>query len=120
MDILTPLGKGQCLLLTGTRGSGKSRTATDMVLGQRGAGVRCVYAAIDHSPQQLEALVEELRGAGAQAYTTIVAAPKGELGASHCRRPLSTCLLPDASWRSRTKNWICCGACGWGLCEGCH
>ena len=49
LDTLTPLGRGQALLLTGPPGSGKSSLAVDAVLGQAqpcGQPVRCVYAAV--------------------------------------------------------------------------
>lgn len=49
LDTLTPLGRGQALLLTGPPGSGKSSLAVDAVLGQArpcGQPVRCIYAAV--------------------------------------------------------------------------
>ena len=44
VDALTPLARGQCLLLTGPPGSGKSTLALDAALGQRDSDVVCVYA----------------------------------------------------------------------------
>lgn len=46
LDALTPLGRGQALLVTGEQHSGKSSVVLDAILGQSGSGVRCVYAAI--------------------------------------------------------------------------
>ena len=39
MDALTPLARGQCLLLTGAQGAGKTTTALDAILGQQTSGV---------------------------------------------------------------------------------
>ena len=46
LDCLTPLGRGQTLLVTGEAGAGKSALCLDAILGQFRSGVRCVYAAI--------------------------------------------------------------------------
>ena len=46
LDVLTPLGRGQALLVTGDQHSGKSAAVLDAILGQHGSGVRCIYAAV--------------------------------------------------------------------------
>ena len=46
LDALTPLGRGQTLLVTGEPRSGKSALVLDAILGQYRSGVRCIYAAI--------------------------------------------------------------------------
>jgi F-type H+-transporting ATPase subunit alpha len=46
LDVLTPLGRGQTLLITGARQSGKTCTVLDAILGQSKSGVRCIYAAV--------------------------------------------------------------------------
>ena len=46
LDCLTPLGRGQTLLVAGEAGAGKSALVLDAILGQFRSGVRCVYAAI--------------------------------------------------------------------------
>ena len=48
IDVLTPMGRGQSLLVVGAPDSGKSYLALDAILGQRDTGVRCVYAATAH------------------------------------------------------------------------
>lgn len=52
------------------------------MLGQRGTGVRCVYASVGATPQQLARTVGQLRQHGCLDYTTVVAAsgdrPLGE------------------------------------------
>ena len=46
LDAMTPLGRGQALLVTGEQPSGKSSVVLDAILGQSGTSVRCIYAAI--------------------------------------------------------------------------
>ena len=48
VDVLTPLGRGQSLLVAGPSGSGKSSLVLDAILGQRDTGVRCIYASTVH------------------------------------------------------------------------
>ena len=47
VDALTPLGRGQALMVNGPRASGKTSLALDCILAQRLQGIRCVYAAIN-------------------------------------------------------------------------
>ncbi len=75
LDVLTPLGRGQALQLSGPPGGGKTALALDAIIGQRGAGVRCVYAALGGERASVAAAVAALRAGGAMAYTTVVAAP---------------------------------------------
>ena len=46
LDMLTPVGRGQALLVNGMRQSGKTSLVLDAILGQYRSGVRCIYAAI--------------------------------------------------------------------------
>lgn len=74
IDIITPLGRGQALQLSGVQGSGKTQLCIQVVMGQKGSGVKCVYAAIGCSKAQLYQTIKELEQAGCMKYTTIVAA----------------------------------------------
>ena len=74
IDIITPLGKGQALQVSGVQGSGKTQLCIQAVMGQRGAGVRCVYAAVGCSREQLAETLGELERSGCMEYTTVVAA----------------------------------------------
>ena len=82
VDVLTPIGRGQAQLVAGPTGAGKTQLCIDVVVGQRGAGVRCVYASVGSSRGQLARTVEQLRENGCLEYTTVVAAtddrPLGE------------------------------------------
>ncbi|KAK9865780.1 hypothetical protein WJX84_004451 [Apatococcus fuscideae] len=77
VDALTPLGRGQALMVNGPRRSGKTSLGLDCILAQRLQGVRCVYAAINKSQEEVEACVEVLRTGGALPYTTVVVAQQG-------------------------------------------
>lgn len=46
VDVLAPIGCGQCMLLVGEKGSGKSSLLIDAVNAAARKGVRSVYAAI--------------------------------------------------------------------------
>ncbi|CAL8468619.1 g8159 [Coccomyxa elongata] len=77
LDMLTPLGRGQALLVTGMRQSGKTSLVLDAILGQYRSGVRCIYAAIGQSVDDVSATMALLKRKDALAYTTVVAAPEG-------------------------------------------
>lgn len=74
LDILTPLGRGQALQVVGPQGAGKTQLCVDAVAGQRRSGVRCVYAAVGATREQLRRTVGALRDAGCMEHTTVVAA----------------------------------------------
>lgn len=76
-DYLTPLGRGQAQLITGPASSGKSLAALDMILGQVGTGVRCVYACVKQSDEVRRKAIQRLEAGGALEYTTVVAASQG-------------------------------------------
>ena len=46
VDALTPLGRGQALLVTGARRAGKTALVLDAVLAQARSNVRCIVAAV--------------------------------------------------------------------------
>ncbi|DBA79149.1 TPA: hypothetical protein ACH3X1_008983 [Trebouxia sp. C0004] len=83
VDTLTPLGRGQAQLLVGPADSGKSSLAVDAILGQHmqqqlgQQPVRCVYASVGHSQQEVDGMVAELSKAGAMRNTTVVSAAEG-------------------------------------------
>ena len=88
IDIITPLGKGQALQVSGVQGSGKTPLCIQALMGQKGAGVRCVYAAVGCSKEQLKDTLRELEQTGCMEYTTVVAATEdrglGEQYAAIC------------------------------------
>lgn len=89
LDILTPLGRGQALQVVGPQGAGKTQLCVDAVAGQRGSGVRCVYAAVGATREQLRRTVGALRAAGCMEHTTVVAATGDRWARSRGRRAVS-------------------------------
>ncbi|KAJ9515099.1 hypothetical protein QJQ45_028891, partial [Haematococcus lacustris] len=88
VDLLTPLGRGACLLVVGPAGSGQQQLVEDCLLGQRGTGVRCVYASTQRPLHELSALRGRLAAAGALEHCCLMAAapqaPLGEKYAALC------------------------------------
>ena len=103
LDVLTPLGRGQALQVSGAQGSGKTQLCIDAIIGQgtqvgsTRSGIRCVYAAVGCSSEQLRGTVEQLKAHGCMEYTTVVAAtadrPLGEQYAAM----LAACSIAEAT-----------------------
>eukprot|EP00889_Picochlorum_renovo_P006640 jgi/Picre1/33670/NNA_001149.t1 len=74
IDIITPLGKGQALQVSGVEGSGKTQLCIQAIIGQRDTGVRCVYAAIGCTKKQFNQTLKALKEYGCMEYTTVVVA----------------------------------------------
>lgn len=70
VDVLTPVGRGQCMLLVGERGSGKTALALDTLAAQAHTGVPCVYAAVGHADPADHALQ------AVAPHTVVVAPPR--------------------------------------------
>jgi F-type H+-transporting ATPase subunit alpha len=66
VDILAPLGRGQCMLVVGEPGAGKTALALDTLSSQRAAGVKCVYVALGGGADPAAAV---------GPHTVVVAAP---------------------------------------------
>lgn len=99
VDIVTPLGRGQTLLVAGPQGSGKTQLCLDTIVGQRDTGeeVRCVYAAVGCTSGQLARTLLQLRASGCMGYTTVVAAPKEcSLGEQYAAI-LTACSIAEAT-----------------------
>ncbi|KAI3426327.1 hypothetical protein D9Q98_008700 [Chlorella vulgaris] len=94
-DILTPLGRGQAQQIVGPQGSGKSQLCIDAVIGQRGAGVRCVYAAVGSTHEQLQRTVGLLRQHGCMEYTTVVAATRDRPLGEQYAAMLTACSIAE-------------------------
>ena len=74
IDCLTPVGRGQCMLVTGETGTGLSQLGVSSVVAQVGRGVRCVYGAVGSAAADGgKAVVDALEAAGAMAHSTVVA-----------------------------------------------
>ncbi|KAK9792239.1 hypothetical protein WJX73_003401 [Symbiochloris irregularis] len=100
VDVLTPLGRGQSLLVAGPKGAGKSSLVLDAILGQRDTGVRCIYAATKHTAEQVSELSDTLQRKGAMAHTTVIFAPPSSPPA---QRFVVMCTAVALAERARSK-----------------
>jgi len=66
--------KRQALQVSGVQGSGKTQLCIEAITGQKGMGIRCVYAAVGCTTEQLRGTVQMLEDNGCMEYTTVVAA----------------------------------------------
>lgn len=76
IDALTPIGRGQNMLILGEEGSGKTTTALDIILAQRDTDVKCIYAATSEKigeSNELDGILKALQDNNAMEYTTVVA-----------------------------------------------
>lgn len=95
LDALVPLGRGQRELLLGDRQIGKTTIAVDVILGQRGADVTCVYASIGQKASSLARVVDLLEERGAMDYTIVVAAFASDPPAFRHVAPYAACTMAE-------------------------
>ena len=88
VDVLAPLGRGQCMLVSGEPGTGLSELGLTSIVAQKNTGVRCVYAALGAQASRVKEVEERLQRDGAMSYTTIVTVDKD---ASEGERYAATC-----------------------------
>ena len=74
IDALVPIGRGQRELIIGDRQTGKTSLITDMIINQKGKGVKCIYVAVGQKQSTVATLVDRLRFHHAMDYTTVVLA----------------------------------------------
>ncbi len=74
IDSLVPIGRGQRELIIGDRQTGKTSILLDMIINQKGKGVKCIYVAVGQKQSTVATLVDRLRFHHAMDYTTVVCA----------------------------------------------
>lgn len=70
IDCLVPLGRGQCLLVYGEKGTGKTTMCLDIICSQETA--KCVYVAMGKSKQEMQGIVKELKQRGNAFERTVI------------------------------------------------
>ena len=103
LDALTPVGRGQCMLLTGEPGTALDVLGLNALTAQtaNGSGVRCVYGAVGASAADAGAGVEAaLRAAGAMDRATVVSCAPD---ASVAERYAATCAAFAVAEAAREK-----------------
>ncbi|MGA3214794.1 MAG: F0F1 ATP synthase subunit alpha [Acidimicrobiales bacterium] len=93
IDAMTPIGRGQRELIIGDRKTGKTTIATDTIINQRGAGVKCIYVAIGQKGSTISQTVATLAEHGALDYTVVVAAPASEPAPFKYLAPYAGCAM---------------------------
>ncbi|MGA2804797.1 MAG: F0F1 ATP synthase subunit alpha [Acidimicrobiales bacterium] len=93
IDAMTPIGRGQRELIIGDRKTGKTTLATDTIINQRGAGVKCIYVAVGQKGSTISQTVATLAEHGAMDYTVVVAAPASEPAPFKYLAPYAGCAM---------------------------
>ncbi len=95
IDSMIPIGRGQRELIIGDRQTGKTATAIDTIINQKGQGVKCIYVAIGQKASTVASIVNTLEEYGAMDYTTVVAATASELAPLQYIAPYSGCAIGE-------------------------
>ncbi|MCR8613331.1 MAG: F0F1 ATP synthase subunit alpha [Mycoplasma sp.] len=103
IDAMIPIGKGQRELIIGDRQTGKTAIAIDTIINQKGKNVNCVYVAIGQKNSTVAQVVEQLKKAGALAYTTIVSATASELSPLQYLAPYTGVTIAE-EWMANGKD----------------
>jgi len=72
VDLLAPVGRGQCMLVSGEPGTGLSELGLTSITAQKSTGVKCVYAALGAQASRVDEVARRLERDGAMSHTTIV------------------------------------------------
>ena len=96
IDAMIPIGRGQRELIIGDRQTGKTASAIDTIINQKGEDVVCVYVAIGQKAASVANVVEVLRERGALDYTIIVAASASESAALQYLAPYTGAALAES------------------------
>jgi F-type H+-transporting ATPase subunit alpha len=96
VDALIPIGRGQRELIIGDRQTGKTAIAVDAIVNQRDTDVYCVYVAIGQKTNNVAAVVDNLREAGAlEGKTVIVSASANESPSMLYLAPYTGCAIAE-------------------------
>ena len=96
VDALIPIGRGQRELIIGDRQTGKTAIAVDAIVNQRDTDCYCVYVAIGQKTNNVAAVVDNLREAGAlDGKTVIVSASANESPSMLYLAPYTGCAIAE-------------------------
>ena len=106
IDMLAPLGLGQCLLLHGLAGSGKSTAARAIVEAQHHrAGLHCIYVGIgEDASRHLAALPSRLRDCTTTVTCAASDAPGLQYLAPYVASTIAQHSMEAGRWQPRTIN----------------
>ena len=95
IDAMTPVGRGQRELIIGDRQIGKTATAVDAILSQKGQDVYCIYVACGQKKSTVAQVVSVLEKHGAMEYTTVVSACASEPATLQFVAPYAGCAMGE-------------------------
>jgi F-type H+-transporting ATPase subunit alpha len=95
IDSMIPIGRGQRELIIGDRQTGKTAVAIDMIINQKGTGIRCIYVAVGQKDYTVAKVVKVLEDRGAMEYTTVVAAGASESAPLQYIAPFTGCAIGE-------------------------
>lgn len=95
LDSMIPIGLGQRELLIGDPKTGKTTTAIDTILNQKGKGVLCVYVVIGQKQTSLLKILKTLESNDCFNYTTVVMASAAESAAMQYLAPFSGATIGE-------------------------
>src|SRR5690606_1711155 len=107
IDSMIPIGRGQREIIIGDRGTGKTASALDTIINQKGTGVLCVYVAIGQKASTVASVVERLRETGAMDYTIVVAATASDPAPMQYIAPYSGCAMAEYFMYNEGKATLC-------------
>src|SRR5437870_13537306 len=87
IDSMVPIGRGQRELIIGDRQTGKTASAVDTSINQRGKDVICIYVAIVYKASTVAQVVKTLPGFDAMSYTIVVKATASDPAAMQFLAP---------------------------------
>jgi len=95
IDALIPIGKGQRELLIGNRSTGKTTTALNTIINQKGKNVVCIYVTIGHKQSDTAKIVHLLEEYDALSYTIVVDAGAGATALEQFLSPYAGCSIGE-------------------------
>src|SRR5215210_1558814 len=107
IDSMIPIGRGQRELIIGDRGTGKTASAIDTIINQKGQGVICVYVAIGQKASTVASVVERLSAAGAMDFTIVVVASASDPAPMQYIAPYTGCAMAEYFMYNEGQATLC-------------
>ena len=110
VDVLTPIGRGQCLLVSGEPNTGISEFLQMSVNAQKKSNVRCVYAAVGASKdksQEIAKALDVLEENNTNTSTTIVTVSKDATIAERYIATLTAFAIAEGARNSGLDALLC-------------
>ncbi|MDD5071016.1 MAG: F0F1 ATP synthase subunit alpha [Candidatus Omnitrophica bacterium] len=95
VDMMIPIGRGQRQLILGDKMTGKTTIGTDIILNQKGKGVKCIYCCIGKAKTALNRVINLFKANDVFDYTIVVAALAGTSPGQQYLAPYVSCSLGE-------------------------